>query len=350
VARLGVLTLALGGLGAIVYMGREWGAEELKERRLTQENAPSTRYGRTIARLGSLFDFFSKPAWIELLPPPLPPPHQKPYTLLVSVDDLLVTSTWDRQHGWRTVKRPGVDYFICYLSQFYEIVIFTTQQSYTALPILEKLDPYNYFITYKLFREATRMGNNGPVKDLSYLNRPLDKVILLDAHIEHTTANPENAIVLHPWKGERGDKGLVEMIPFLESIGIYRPHDVRPILKAYEGKDIPREYALKEAAEKKAVIEEWKARGGGRGLSGGGFTLSGLFGGKEQAPAMPETYLEKKRREAQAFYLQEQQYLEDNKAEIERMMQADLEERQKEMGGTIFGMLAGFAPKPPPAP
>lgn len=35
-----------------------------------------------------------------------------------------------RQHGWRTAKRPGVDYFIAYLSQFYEIVIFTTQPYY----------------------------------------------------------------------------------------------------------------------------------------------------------------------------------------------------------------------------
>lgn len=35
-----------------------------------------------------------------------------------------------RQHGWRTAKRPGVDYFLAYLSQFYEIVIFTTQYHY----------------------------------------------------------------------------------------------------------------------------------------------------------------------------------------------------------------------------
>jgi hypothetical protein len=39
--------------------------------------------------------YFSKPIWQELLPPMLPPPHQKPYTLLLSIDDLLVTSTWD---------------------------------------------------------------------------------------------------------------------------------------------------------------------------------------------------------------------------------------------------------------
>lgn len=41
------------------------------------------------------FQTFTEPLWEELLPPPLPPPHQKPYTLLVSLDDLLITSTWD---------------------------------------------------------------------------------------------------------------------------------------------------------------------------------------------------------------------------------------------------------------
>ena len=41
-----------------------------------------------------------------------------------------------RQHGWRTAKRPGVDYFIAYLSQFYEIVIFTTQYHYVCIQVL----------------------------------------------------------------------------------------------------------------------------------------------------------------------------------------------------------------------
>ena len=37
-----------------------------------------------------------------------------------------------RQHGWRTAKRPGVDYFLAYVSQFYEVVIFTSQHSYVS--------------------------------------------------------------------------------------------------------------------------------------------------------------------------------------------------------------------------
>jgi mitochondrial import inner membrane translocase subunit TIM50 len=47
-------------------------------------------------------------------------------------------------------------------------------------------------------------------------------------------------------------------------MGIYKPPDVRVILKAYEGKSIPLEYAKKEAANKQTLIEKWKARGGGK--------------------------------------------------------------------------------------
>jgi NLI interacting factor-like phosphatase len=43
---------------------------------------------------------------------------------------LLILTPSQRQRGWRTAKRPGVDYFIAYLSQFYEVVIFTSQYHY----------------------------------------------------------------------------------------------------------------------------------------------------------------------------------------------------------------------------
>ena len=63
------------------------------------------------------------------------------------------------------------------------------------------------------------------------------------------------------------------------AIAIYKPPDVRPILEAYSGKDIPIEYAKKEAEAKKKHIEEWQAR---HGLAKGGFTLSNLFGGSQK--------------------------------------------------------------------
>ncbi|KAG6382185.1 HAD-like domain-containing protein [Boletus reticuloceps] len=342
---LGLLAVALGV--QVLYLGRDWEADELANKKMKIEDAPSGRWARTKTRFTDLFDYFNKPAWTELLPPPLPSPYQKPYTSLVSMDDLLITSTWDRQKGWRTAKRPGIDYFLAYLSQFYEIVIFTSQYNYTAMPILEKLDPYNYFITYKLFREATRSVDGKIVKDLSYLNRDLSKVILLDAHEEHISAHPENSIVMPKWTGTSGDKGLVAMIPFLESIAIYKPPDVRPIIQAYHGKDIPLEYAKKETEARERHIAEWKSRT--KGLSSRGFTMSSLFGAstEDSNSPIPPTYLEQKRAEAQRQYREERAHLAAHKAEFDKALEEENKRIAKEMSGSLLGFIENMAGKKP---
>ena len=209
-----------------------------------------------------------------------------------------------------------------YLSQFYEIVIFTTQYHYvrlsfsssacallwltttfasqTAMPVLNKLDPYQFYIIHRLFRDACQSKNGQPVKDLKYLNRDLSKVILLDTHPKHVTPNPENTVVLAKWTSDIKDRGLIAMIPFLEcmhrpsslhyhctdashrlpAIAIFKTPDVRPVLQAYEGKNIPIEYAKKEAEMKRKHIKEWEHSH--KGLLRGGLTLSGLFGSAEQ--------------------------------------------------------------------
>ncbi|KAI0363989.1 NIF-domain-containing protein [Pilatotrama ljubarskyi] len=351
---LGRLSLALLVVGAGVatwQMGQPLDEEELKARKWTAEDAPKSRWERTKLRFSSIFDTFTEPLWPELLPPPLQGHLYRPYTLLLSVDDLLVTSTWDRQHGWRTAKRPGVDYFLGYLSQFYEIVIFTTQYHYTAMPIIDKLDPYQFYIMHRLFRDACRSEQGQPVKDLKYLNRDLSKVILLDTHPEHVKPNPENAIILPKWTGDPKDRGLIAMIPFLESIAIFKTPDVRPVLQAYQGKNIPLEFAKKEAEMKQKHLEEWEHSR--KGLSRGGLTLSSLFGGSEQAvqSPVPLTYLEQKRLEAQRHYMEEQEYLRQNKENFDRMLKEEQEAMAREMPSTIWGavqaMMAG-GPQPPP--
>lgn len=120
-SRVGYATLVLGGIGAAYYLGNQEGKEK--------GGNPIDNFKNNLSELS---DFFSKPAFTKLLPDPLPPTHQRPYTLLVDIEDMLVHSTWDRQHGWRTAKRPGVDYFLAYLSQFYEIVVFTSQPVYVS--------------------------------------------------------------------------------------------------------------------------------------------------------------------------------------------------------------------------
>ncbi|KAI4140812.1 MAG: hypothetical protein L6R39_005645, partial [Caloplaca ligustica] len=126
-----------------IYLGRNWESEE-EERK--HPNAPSgwgfgLFYNRASARLANTLDYYNEPAFEKLLPDP-DPAWERPYTLVLSLEDLLVHSEWTREHGWRMAKRPGVDYFLRYLSQYYELVIFTSLPSMTGDPIIRKLDPY----------------------------------------------------------------------------------------------------------------------------------------------------------------------------------------------------------------
>jgi len=338
-----------GVFGSVAYMGRDWESEE--ERKAIGAAEDLTPVGRAQARITDAFNYFNKPAWPELLPPPLPAPHQRPMTLLIPLDDFLVTSTWDRQHGWRTAKRPGVDYFLGYLSQFYEIVLFTSQAAYTAIPIIEKIDPFGAFIMYKLFREATRTTKHGLVKDLSYLNRDLSKVVAIDTNASKYALHPENAIIVPKWKadGSGGEaSGLIGLIPFLESIAIHAPPDVRPIIKAYHGKDIPKAYAAVEAEQKRKVIEEWeKTR---KGAGSGSMAIGGLFGfggAKKSHPTdqPPLTFLEQRRKEYQALYKEDQAYWDANRDKFQQMLQEDREKQMKEMSGSLLGWMGMATPK-----
>ncbi|KAJ4471462.1 import inner membrane translocase subunit tim-50 [Lentinula aciculospora] len=355
----GLFTLGIGL--NVAFMGREWEPEELEAKKMTLENAPAGRWERTKNRYSEMFSYFSDPVMTELLPPRTAaqyPPSLKPYTLLVSVDDLLVTSTWDRQHGWRTAKRPGVDYFLAYISQFYEVVVFTTQYSYTAMPILDKLDRYNFYIEHRLFREHTRSHNGEVVKDLSYLNRDLSKVILLDTHPEHAATHPENSVIIPGWKGDPKDNGLVAMIPFLESIAIYKPTDVRPILTAYHGKNIPLEYAKREAEGKQKHIENWKHNTGTTSNSFGGF----LGVSSRSTQNAPPTYLEQKRKEAQQQYLEEQAHIAKNKDYLESLLKHEQDVMAAQAPNNIWEMIdtmrgnpkvldeSNIPPPPPPPP
>jgi import inner membrane translocase subunit TIM50 len=146
----------LGGAG-FVYLGRNWESEE-EER--SHVDTPSgwgvgLMWERAKARLGDQTSYYTAPAFKKLLPDPDPSlGMDRPYTLVMSLEDLLVHSEWSREHGWRMAKRPGVDYFIRYLSQYYELVIFTSVPWAMAEPIIKKLDPF-HIVQWPLFREAT---------------------------------------------------------------------------------------------------------------------------------------------------------------------------------------------------
>lgn len=156
------MAFGIFGLIGAVYLGRNWESEE-EER--AHPDAPSgwdlkLFWNRIKARTSTSLGYYTEPTFPKLLPSLDPPP---PYTLVVSLEDLMIYSEWTRQHGWRTAKRPGLDYFLRYLSQYYEIVLFTTLPAASADQIIRKLDPY-HLIMWPLFREATRYEKGEYIK------------------------------------------------------------------------------------------------------------------------------------------------------------------------------------------
>lgn len=268
--RMYVLALVSGVVG-LAYLGRDWDEEEAKAHTdIPNGWSFSLWWKRMMARFGDVTSYYSEPAFDKLLPDP-DPMFERPYTLCISLEDMLVHSEWTREHGWRVAKRPGVDYFLRYLSQYYELVLFTSVPFAIGEPLVRKLDPFR-FIVWPLFREATKYKDGEIVKDLSYLNRDLSKVIIIDTKPEHVRNQPENAIVLKPWTGDPKDTELVSLIPFLEYIHTMQYKDVREVLKSFEGKHIPTEFARREAIARaefqKRFESERRTRKSGMGALG----------------------------------------------------------------------------------
>lgn len=337
--------LGVGGLigtGFIINnLGREW--ETIEERERYCSDAASNNFlGRVQMRLRTMYTSLQAPAWEKLLPDPLPFPYQRPYTLILDLDDLLIHSEWSRAHAWRTAKRPGLDYFLGYLSQWYEIVVFTKQPFYIVATVLEKLDPDRRFIAYTLFRESCRMLDNGQVvKDLTALNRDLSKVVVLDTDSESVQLQPENAVILEKWKGTPGDKDLIGMVGFLEAIGIYNIADVRKTIKAYEGTHIPTEHAKRQAEFALNAEEEWKRKHQ---------TKNSFFGGLTSATAksdVPKSWYEQEKERFQQGYMEDLKYWRENGDSIRQQAKDEQEKQLKEMKLNAWGFLTGQGMKQP---
>ncbi|UZJ51627.1 hypothetical protein CBS101457_000947 [Exobasidium rhododendri] len=331
------------GSGFIINnLGREW---ETIEERTKHANDPALDnfFDRFKTRLSTMYGSLQAPAWEKALPDPLPFPYQRPYTLVLDLDDLLIHSEWSRAHAWRTAKRPGLDYFLGYLSQWYEIVIFTKQPYYIVAPILEKLDPDRRFIAYQLFRESCRTMDNGQVvKDLSTLNRDLSKVIALDIDADSLKLQPENCIVLNKWEGKADDKDLIGMVEFLEAIGIYNVEDVRQTIKAYQGDYIPTEYVKRQAELKIKNDEDWKQKHQSRSSNS---WLGGLASSTSKAD-IPKSWYDRERERFQQGYMEDQKYWRENGDAVRQQLKDDQEKQLKEMKLNAWGFLTGQGMKP----
>ena len=172
---------------------------------------------------------------------------------------------------------------------------------------------------------------------------------------------PDNAIILQPWKGEAKDNDLVGLIPFLEYIHTMQYADVRKVLKSFDGKHIPTEFARREAIARKEfnkqISEKKHTKPSGVGALG---SLLGMKSNNmsmtmspdgEQNPS--EAYAQGKmlqdlaRERGQRNYeMLEKEIRENGEKWLKEEAQA-MEKAQQEAMSSMMGSFSGwFGPKP----
>ncbi|CAG8524632.1 1662_t:CDS:10 [Acaulospora morrowiae] len=340
------------GIIFIIYSGRPFeGDREDQYKSLDKFTGWSKRLE---ARGNDLLHFFTEPSSDKLLPDKNTLPNYSPYTLVINLDQTLIYSTWDRENGWRTAKRPGVDFFLFVLSNLFEVVIFTSQPSYVADQILTKLDPLA-MVPLRLYRESTRYVDGKIVKDLSKLNRDLSKVIIMDSNADSYSLQPDNSIAVPPWKGDPNDSFLIDIIPFLEHFTLLSPYeikDVRPILKQFRGVDIPKAYAEWEEQWKEKKRQELeKAKSEKKGLASWA-SVFGVGHGQDQIPQYQQALLH--RQMAHEELVQHYKSIKEQSPELQRAMKQDMDnyekqiaERMKEQKMTLWQLAIQGPPKVP---
>jgi mitochondrial import inner membrane translocase subunit TIM50 len=155
---------------------------------------------------------------------------------------------WDPEHSrWRIAKRPGAELFLFYAAQMFELIVFSSLPQHEGDALVKKLDPFGC-ISHSLFRFATTHTSNGTyVKDLSKINRNLQKVIVLGHDKAGFSGQPENFIQMREWNGNAKDRALEESIDYLEMLAFSRMEDLRPAIKYQAGKVFPDDFEAEQA-------------------------------------------------------------------------------------------------------
>jgi TFIIF-interacting CTD phosphatase-like protein len=116
------------------------------------------------------------------------------------------------------------------MGRYADLVLWTSaQESYTSA-LVDELDPTGNRFLAVLTREAcTDLQDGSYAKDLSILGRPLERTLLLDDCAPSFLFQPDNAIPIQPFFGDKDDRALPLIMPLLRGLELVT--DVRDNLR-----------------------------------------------------------------------------------------------------------------------
>ncbi len=222
-----------------------------------------------LSTLGQVFE----PAIDKLLPDfpnspsyaGLPPGTPCPPLLVLDLEKTLIGSEYDSRHGWRHVKRPGVDKFIKTMSQYFEILIISENDVGMVMDILTAIDPEQRCHRHG----AAALEARGPtlLKRLDLMNRDPARIIVIDDNPESTQLCERNTLYVKPFNNvhDRTDSTLMDLMPLLQALVHEGKTDFRQVfddLGTHDAEEAAIEYRMRLT---RAKAEQHEKRNKGLG-------------------------------------------------------------------------------------
>ncbi|XP_046906239.1 CTD small phosphatase-like protein 3 [Hypomesus transpacificus] len=139
------------------------------------------------------------------------------------------TAFQDHEYKVYVILRPYVKDFLQAMSKVFEMFVYTSAKKEYAEKILDILDPRRKLFRHRLYQVDCTCVLGHYVKDLGVLQRDLAKTVVLDNAPHTYPYHLMNMIPIKSWSGDKEDKELQKLIPYLERLS--GADDFRAVLK-----------------------------------------------------------------------------------------------------------------------
>ncbi len=131
--------------------------------------------------------------------------------------------------------RPGFKKFIKQMSQKYEIVVYSREDTVFLESVIKNVDPNSMYFRYYFGNQFLILTKNGLQKDLGLLNRDLDKIVVLDFKNDKYLNNNNNVLYMKEYTGEEEDDSLRKACSILSYMANPKVKDVRKVIDRFGG-------------------------------------------------------------------------------------------------------------------
>lgn len=170
------------------------------------------------------------------IPPFLKKKCPKRYTLVLDLEDTLISVKLINDGKMIIRTRPGLISFLTGVKPYYEIISFSKLAKNYSKIIIEQIEEKRKLFDYNLYREHCILVGRKFEKDISKIGRDMRKIIIVDDMIENLELHKENGILISPYEGDdnKEDRVLYELKKLLILFYNLGYEDLRNALRSYK--------------------------------------------------------------------------------------------------------------------